>query len=160
MATSRPFEGRSQSGSSFCASLLQAIDGMVSLSLCPQVVSRAPQHFTSSFPPDSLLGHFPSLRHVLGSTPPRETDSENRTHSHNPRRYAPDLRALSFNHLTGTLRLRHCLHVIPRAARLIRRYLPRTARCLKDVSRLQFSGISGPLPADPSSVCTCSQLEH
>ena len=32
---------------SFHASLLQAIDGVMSLSLCPQVVSQAPQHLRS-----------------------------------------------------------------------------------------------------------------
>ena len=42
------FQGRSSSGSSFHASLLQAIDGVMSLALCPQVVSQAPQHFRSS----------------------------------------------------------------------------------------------------------------
>ena len=48
MALSRPFKGRSSSASSFHASLLQAIDGVVSLALCPQVVSQASQHFRSS----------------------------------------------------------------------------------------------------------------
>ena len=33
---------------SFLAYLLQAIDGAMSLALCPQVVSQAPQHFRSS----------------------------------------------------------------------------------------------------------------
>ena len=42
------FQGRSSSASSFRASLLQAIDGVMSLTLCPQVVSQAPQHFRSS----------------------------------------------------------------------------------------------------------------
>ena len=41
-------QGRSSSAYSFHASLLQAIDGVMSLALCPQVVSRAPQHFRSS----------------------------------------------------------------------------------------------------------------
>ena len=41
------FQGRSSSASSFHASLLQAID-VVSLALCPQVVSQASQHFRSS----------------------------------------------------------------------------------------------------------------
>ena len=41
-------EGRSSSASSFHASLLQAIDGVMSLVLCPQVVSQASQHFGSS----------------------------------------------------------------------------------------------------------------
>ena len=40
--------GRSSSAFSFHASLLQAIDGAISLALCSQVVSRAPQHFRSS----------------------------------------------------------------------------------------------------------------
>ena len=43
------FQGRSSSASSFHASLLQAIDGvMPSLALCPHVASQAPQHFRSS----------------------------------------------------------------------------------------------------------------
>ena len=42
------FQGRSSSASSFHASLLQAIDGVMSLTLCPQVVSQASQHFRSS----------------------------------------------------------------------------------------------------------------
>ena len=41
------FEGRSSSASSFHASLLQAISGVMSLALCPQVVSQASQHFRS-----------------------------------------------------------------------------------------------------------------
>ena len=79
MALSRPFKGRSSSASSFHASLLQAIDGVVSLALCPQVVFQAPQQFRSFekratcegcfSPPVCLLGHFPSLRHVQGSVP-------------------------------------------------------------------------------------------
>ena len=39
-----PFQGRSSSVSSFHASLLNAINGVMSLALCPQVVSQAPQH--------------------------------------------------------------------------------------------------------------------
>ena len=39
---------RSSSASSFHASLLRAIDGVMSLALCPQVVSRASQNFRSS----------------------------------------------------------------------------------------------------------------
>ena len=39
---------RSSSASSFHVSLLQVIDGVMSLALCPQVVSQAPQHFRSS----------------------------------------------------------------------------------------------------------------
>ena len=44
------FQGRSSScsTSSFLASLLQAIDGAMSLALCQQVVSQALQHFKSS----------------------------------------------------------------------------------------------------------------
>ena len=41
-------QGRSSSASSFHASLLQAISGVMSLALCQQVVSQAPQHFRSS----------------------------------------------------------------------------------------------------------------
>ena len=74
------FQGRSSSASSFHASLLQEIDGVMSLALCPQVVSQASQHFRSSRSKAPvrvalpclfvyLLGHFPSLRHVQGSTP-------------------------------------------------------------------------------------------
>ena len=48
MAVSRPFKGRSSGASSFHASLLQAIDGVMSLALCPQVVSQASQHIRSS----------------------------------------------------------------------------------------------------------------
>ena len=40
------FQGRSLSG--FYASLLQAIDGVMSSPLCPQAASQAPQHFKSS----------------------------------------------------------------------------------------------------------------
>ena len=47
-ALSRPFQGRSSSASTFHASLLQAIDGVMSLALCPQVVSQASQNFRSS----------------------------------------------------------------------------------------------------------------
>jgi len=42
------FQGWSSSASSFHTSLLQAIDGVMSLDLCPQVVTQAPQHFRSS----------------------------------------------------------------------------------------------------------------
>ena len=42
------FQGRLSSASSFHVSLLVAIDVVVSLALCPQVVSQAPQHFRSS----------------------------------------------------------------------------------------------------------------
>ena len=66
--------------SSFHASLLQAIDDVISLALCLQVVSETSQHFRSSekqatcegcfaCQPAYLLGYFPSLQHVQGSTP-------------------------------------------------------------------------------------------
>ena len=42
------FQGRSSSASSFYCCLLQAIDCVMSLALCPQEVSQAPQHFRSS----------------------------------------------------------------------------------------------------------------
>ena len=42
------FQGRSSSSSSFNASLLQAIDVVMSLALSPQVVSQTSQHFRSS----------------------------------------------------------------------------------------------------------------
>ena len=68
------FQGRSSSYSYVHASLFQATDRVMSLALCPQVVSQAPQHFRSSetqatcegllCPPVCLLGHFPSLRLV------------------------------------------------------------------------------------------------
>ena len=45
-----PFQGRLTSSSSFHASLLQAIDGVMSLALCPQVVSQAPDLNTADFP--------------------------------------------------------------------------------------------------------------
>ena len=48
---SRPFssfQGRSSRAMSFYASLLQAIDGVMSLALCPHVVSEARQYFRSS----------------------------------------------------------------------------------------------------------------
>ena len=55
MALFRPFsEDRRALPSSFHASLLQAIDCVMSAALCPQVVSQDPQHFKTS-PPVSLL---------------------------------------------------------------------------------------------------------
>ena len=42
------FQGRSSRASCFHASLLQAIDWVMSSALCPQVVSQASQHFRSS----------------------------------------------------------------------------------------------------------------
>ena len=41
------FQGRASSTSSFHASLFQAINGVMSLALCLQVVSQAPQHLRS-----------------------------------------------------------------------------------------------------------------
>ena len=41
-------QGRLSSTSSFNASLLQAVSGVISLALCLQVVSQASQHFSSS----------------------------------------------------------------------------------------------------------------
>ena len=40
MALSRPFKED-------CLAIIQAIDGVMSLALCPQVVSQASQHFRS-----------------------------------------------------------------------------------------------------------------
>ena len=48
MRSSSPFQERSSNTSSFQASLLQMIDDVMSLALCLQVVSQAPQHFRSS----------------------------------------------------------------------------------------------------------------
>ena len=42
------FQRRSSSASSFRASLLRVISGLMSLALCPKVVSQAFQHFISS----------------------------------------------------------------------------------------------------------------
>ena len=42
------FQRRSSSASSFHTFLLQAIDGVMSLASCPQVVSQTAQHFRSS----------------------------------------------------------------------------------------------------------------
>ena len=47
LALSRFSEGRSSSASSFNASLFLVINGVISLALCPQVVSQASQHFRS-----------------------------------------------------------------------------------------------------------------
>ena len=49
MALVSSFEGRSSSASSFHASLLQAIDGVLSLALWPQVVSQAQQRWISEW---------------------------------------------------------------------------------------------------------------
>ena len=42
------FQRRSPSASSFYVSLLQVIDGVMPLALCPRVVPQCPQHFRSS----------------------------------------------------------------------------------------------------------------
>ena len=54
------FQGRSSSASSFHASLLQAIDVVMSLVLCPQVVSQASQHLRSSEKQATCEGCFAS----------------------------------------------------------------------------------------------------
>ena len=79
IALSRPFK-EDRLALPLSTPLLQAIRGVVSLALCPQVVSQAPQHFRSSekqatcegcFARQSyVLGHFPSLRHVQGVSTP------------------------------------------------------------------------------------------
>ena len=71
------FQGRSSSASSFNASLIQAINGVMFLALCPQVVSQASQNFglsekqTTSLlakrPPVYLIGRFPSYFTGWGS---------------------------------------------------------------------------------------------
>ena len=77
------FQGRSSNASSFHTSLLQVIDGVMPLAFCLQVVSQAPSDLPRHKPlvmaalPSSislsihiyLLGHFPLLWHVQGSTP-------------------------------------------------------------------------------------------
>ena len=52
------FQERSSSVSSFNASLLQATNGVMSLALCPQVVSQASQHFRS-FEKQATVRSFP-----------------------------------------------------------------------------------------------------
>ena len=65
------FQGRSSSTSSFHDSLLQAVDGVMSLALYPQILSQASQHFRSfSFSCDH--NHLGTLRdcnslHILVS---------------------------------------------------------------------------------------------
>ena len=55
----RPFQGNSDIlRCLFDASLLQAIDGVMSLSLCPQAVSQAPQHFRASKGPAICSARF------------------------------------------------------------------------------------------------------
>ena len=69
------FREGSSNASSFYTSLIHAIDDVMSLALCPQVVSQAPQHFRSSERQNTCGGScfarqstcsviFPSLRHV------------------------------------------------------------------------------------------------
>ena len=53
------FQGRSPSASSFHTFLLQAIDGVMSVALCPQVVSQTSQHFISSEKQATCEGCFP-----------------------------------------------------------------------------------------------------
>ena len=45
MALCRPFKGRSSSASSFHASLLQEIDGLMSLALCPRLHRTVPREW-------------------------------------------------------------------------------------------------------------------
>ena len=61
------FQGRSSSVSTFHPSLLQAIDGVMSLALCPYVVSQASQHFRSSEKQATCEGCFArqSIRSVI-----------------------------------------------------------------------------------------------
>ena len=71
------FQGRSSRASSFYASLLQTINDVMSLTLCPWVVSQALQHFRSSgrtppvmffcSPVIHLVGHLPWLWHIQES---------------------------------------------------------------------------------------------
>ena len=66
------FEGRrSSSASSVHVCLLQAVNSVISLALCRQVMSQTPQHFRGGlpFPPVYLLGHFSSFWLAQGSTP-------------------------------------------------------------------------------------------
>ena len=62
MASLSFFQGRSSSASSLHASLLQAIDGVMSLALCQQVMSHAPQHLISSAKQATCEGCFVSQR--------------------------------------------------------------------------------------------------
>ena len=73
------FQGRSSGASSFNASLLQAISGMMFLALPAGSVSsfstlqifREASHLWGLLcPPVVLLGRFPSLLHIQDSTPP------------------------------------------------------------------------------------------
>ena len=79
MALSRPFQGRSSSASSFHASLVQAIHGVMSLALSVPAGSVSSSSTLKIFrgashlwlllsPPFCLLGHFPSLLPVYDRT--------------------------------------------------------------------------------------------
>ena len=57
MSLSRPFKEDSQALPP-CLSLLQAISGVISLALCLQLVSQAPQHFRSSEKQATCEGRF------------------------------------------------------------------------------------------------------
>ena len=52
------FQGKLSSTCSFHASLLQVADGVMSLALCPQVVSQAPHHLRSSETQTTCNGYF------------------------------------------------------------------------------------------------------
>ena len=54
------FQERSSSASSFHASLLQTINGVMPLALCPPVMSQATQHFRSSEKQATCVGCFAS----------------------------------------------------------------------------------------------------
>jgi len=54
------FQGRSSSASSFNTSLLQAIDSVMSLALCPQLVSQAPLYFFSFRDGTTVVVAFPA----------------------------------------------------------------------------------------------------
>ena len=63
-------KGRSSSAFSFHASLLQAIDGVISLALCLQVGSQAPQHFSPRRKPlETVVVGFSSPVYLLGYFP-------------------------------------------------------------------------------------------
>ena len=79
MALSRPFKEDRSSASSFNASLLQTIDGVMSLALCPQVLSQAIQLYcwqTASRKLSRVLFKVGSGRGYLYSC---QTASENRS---------------------------------------------------------------------------------
>ena len=71
MALSRPFKEDSPSASSFRASLLQAIDGVMSLTFVPagfSSTSNDTSDLSRRKPLVYLLCHFPALWHIQGST--------------------------------------------------------------------------------------------